>query len=403
VDIAAQPIASDHRLPPQRPAPTILYVDRSGSMNGYLDAGDVDSALSVHRSASNLRTTLSRLLAVGGTGTRVYGFGNSLSALPPMEEAEALRQLVSQSFYSDSDTRTELALANVRADSARASVHIVVTDGRRGSGAAAIGQYQRLGEVAAWWTAGEDSGGVFAVAASMAPFRQVRGDRAGCWQGTPGGESATAGRCPLYLFVFAPASSAERVLGALGALGGRMYVYPAYADERIRVEYAPVQLPATAELGMARTTPLVLSFRSRAPQNQLVSGKVDVTLHAGESTARFALDDELAWSLEQAPLTGRPPQWSPVRDPAQAWVQPGALRADSAGAALTLPLELRTQAGLGAILYRVQLSTRGTPRWLGQFEAVQQGDSVRTYGLSTLLDHLRPAGARLAGFYVTTY
>jgi hypothetical protein len=241
---------------------------------------------------------------------------------------------------------------------------------------------------------------MFAMSASMAPFRQVRGDQAGCWQSTPAG---VTGRCPLYVFVFAPASSAERVLGGLGALGGRMYVYPALADERIRIEHAPVELPATAELGVVRQDPRVLSFRSRAAQNALVRGRANVSLHVDESVARFALDDSLAWSLDEAALTGQPPQWTAVRDPAQAWVQPGALQADSGRTALTLPLELRTQAGLGATLYRVRLSTRGTPRWLGQFEAVQQGDSVRTYGLSTLLDHLRPAGARLAGFYVTTY
>src|SRR5215210_6088378 len=62
VQTAALPITPEHRLPPQRPAPVYLYVDRSGSMNGYLDPDNADSALDVHAGASNLRTTLSRLL-----------------------------------------------------------------------------------------------------------------------------------------------------------------------------------------------------------------------------------------------------------------------------------------------------------------------------------------------------
>lgn len=400
VETAAQPIEPSRRLPPPRPAPVVLYVDRSGSMTGYLDVEYTDSMLSMHAGASNLRTTLSHLLAVGEEETRVYGFGDSLTALPHMEESQAMQMLVRQDFYEDGDTRTEEALARVRADSTRSSVHLIITDGRRGTGDAAIAQYQQMGRVAAWWTSSGDSAGVFAVIASTVPFRQVRGDSAGCWQSAPG---AASGSCPLYIFAFAPAGAAERVLTRLAELNGRMHVHPAVSDERNRIEYTTAGPPSGGEVAVLHTSPLVIGFRSRAPQNRVVQAKVNVSVHANGSAARFSLGDSLYWSMDQAALTGRTPSWTPVHDVSQAWVQPGDLAASSGTATLTLPVDLRTRAGRGATLYRVQVLSRGRPRWLGQVAAVQQRDSVRTYGLSAIFDQLRPTDSRLAGFYVTVY
>lgn len=395
VESSVRPDTPTYVLPEQSAASVALYIDRSGSMNGYLDAENADSGQTIHASGANLRTTLTQLLAVGGERTAVYGFGERVAALPALAQTEVLGRLFSQAFYNENDTRTEDVLALVRADSERSSVHLVVTDGRRGSGESAIAQYQRLGEVASWWTA---SGGVFAIAASMAPFQQVRGDRAGCWQSTRSPE----GRCPLYVFAFAPASAAERTLAILDGLSDRLYAYPSPSDARIRVEHATASHQGAGSVGVVRAQPFVLGYRSQGAQNQPVAADVTLTFHADESTARFALDDSLTWRLERAVLRRQAPEWTEAGDVADDWVQPGALRTGP-GSTLLLPLKVRSYAGISPTLYRIRISSAGFPRWVREYEAVQQRDSLRTYGLTALFTQLQPRPAKLAGAFVTVY
>ncbi|HET7233900.1 MAG TPA: hypothetical protein VFJ16_28070 [Longimicrobium sp.] len=395
MEASARPITPGHPLPTQSPAAVALYIDRSGSMNGYLDAENADSGQTVHASGANLRTTLTRLLAVGGEQTAVYGFGERVTSLPALTQSEVLGQLFSQRFYNQNDTRTEDVLAQVRADSERASVHLVVTDGRRGSGESAIAQYQRMGEVASWWTA---RGGVFAVAASMSPFTQVRGDRAGCWQSAP----SSAGRCPLYVFAFIPATAAERTLAILDGVSDRLYAYPPPSDARVRIEHATASQQGPGSVGVVRGQPFVLGFRAQGRPNQPVTAQVTLTFHADESAARFALDDSLTWRLDRALLGRKTPEWTDAGDVSDDWVQPGRLRT-GAGSTLVLPLTVRSYAGLAPTLYRIRISSAGLPRWVREYEAVQQRDSLRTYGLSALLTQLQPQPAVLAGAQVTVY
>jgi hypothetical protein len=396
VAAAVRPVAPGHTLPAQSAAAAVaLYIDRSGSMNGYLDAENSDSVRNVHASGANLRTTLTRLLAVGGERTQVYGFGERAAPIPAMAQTAVLRQLFSQSFYNENDTRTEDVLALVRADSARSSVHLIVTDGRRGSGEAAIAQYQRLGEVASWWTSRD---GVFAIAASLSPFQQVREDRAGCWQSDP----SAGGRCPLYVFAFIPASAAERTLSILDEVSERLYAYPPPSDDRVRASHAVAAREGNGAVAVLRGQPLVLGFRSQAAQNQPVSADVNLTLHLDQSTARFALDDSLAWGLERATLVRQEPQWTEAGDLADDWVQPETVRRGP-GATLVVPLKVRTYAGLAPTLYRLRISSTGMPGWMRDYEAVQQRDSLRTYGLTTLFTQMQPRPALLTGTFVTVY
>lgn len=395
VATSVQPVTPDHSLKEQSPAGVVVYIDRSGSMNGYLDAENADSAQAPSLSASNLRTTLTRLLAVGGERTTVYGFGERAAPLPALARTEVLGRLFSQSFYNESDTRTEDVLALVRTDSNRASVHLIVTDGRRGSGESAIAQYQQMGEVAAWWTA---QGGVFAIAASMPPFRQVRDDSAGCWQSTP----SMNGRCPLYVFAFIPASAAERTLGLLDGVADRLYAYPAPSDGRIRMGHSTASSEGGGSVSVVRASPFVLGFRAQGAQNQSAQAQVSLTFHLDESAARFALDDSLAWRLERAALQRGEPQWAQAGDASQERVEPGAFQR-GAGSTLELPVKVRSYAGIAPTLYQIRVSTLGMPRWVREYEAVQQRDSLRTYGLSTLFTQLQPRPAVLGGAFVTVY
>jgi hypothetical protein len=395
VEASVRPVAPDHPLAEQSPAAVVVYIDRSGSMNGYLDAENADSSRTTGLSASNLRTTLTRLLAVGGERTSVYGFGEKAAPLPAMARTEVLGQLFSQSFYDESDTRTEDVLALVRADSSRASVHLIVTDGRRGSGESAIAQYQRIGEVASWWTS---RGGVFAIAASMSPFRQVRGDSAGCRPSTGSAE----GRCPLYVFAFVPTSAAERTLTLLEGVSDRLYAYPAPSDGRLRMGHSTTSPEGSGSVSVVRADPFVLGFRAQGTQNQPAAAEVTLAFHLDESAARFALDDSLAWRLERAALRRDEPQWTQAGDPSQERVQPGPLRR-AAGSTLELPVTVRSYVGIAPTLYRIQVSTLGMPRWVREYEAVQHRDSLRTYGLSTLFTQLQPRPAVLGGAFVTIY
>lgn len=394
VESSVRTVAPDHPLPRQDAVPVNLYIDQSGSMNGYLDTGNADSVLTAHTRGANLRIALTKLLAVGSEQTTVYGFGDSTTSLPAWTKTEVLGRLFSQGFYDHRNTRTEEVLDSVRADSGRASVHLIVTDGRRGSGESAIAQYQRMGEVASWWTA---ENGIFAIGASMAPFRQEGTDSTGCRLGT-----SEAGRCPLYVFAFIPLPAAERTLSILDEVSQRLYAYPPPADTLVRMEHATASREGSGAVGVVRPRPFVLGFRARGAQNQRANAQVNLTFNVAKSAARFALDDSLAWQLERAVLRREQPEWTETGDIADDWVQPGTLRRGS-GSTIVLPLTVRGYVGLPPTLYRIQISSLGRPRWVREYEAVQQRDSLRTYGIGTLFTQLQPRPALLAGAYVTVY
>ena len=364
-------------------------------MHGYLDVENADTDRTVHASGANLRTTLTRLLAVGGERTSVFGFGERVTSIRAMGQAEMLDRLFSQAFYNERDTRTEEVLALVRGDSQRSRVHLIVTDGRRGSGNAAIAQYQRMGEVASWWTAG---GGVFSVAASLAPFQQVPGDSTGCTQSAP----ASRGHCPLYVFAFAPASATERTLAILDDLSARLYAYPPPSDGAVRTEYIVKSKAGNGSVAGIRQKPFVLGFRAQAAQNEPVSADLALTFHADQSSARFALDDSLVWALEHAALRRRDLQWTEAGDASDDRIQPGLLRTGP-GSTLVLPVKARSFVGLLPTIYRVRILSTGKPNWIREYEAVQHGDSLRTYGLATLFTQLQTRPAMLTEAFVTVY
>jgi hypothetical protein len=133
-----------------------------------------------------------------------------------------------------------------------------------------------------------------------------------------------------------------------------------------------------------------------------VAADVKLTFHADESTARFALDDSLTWRLERAVLRRHKADWTEAGDVADDWVQPGAL-SPGTGVTLSLPLKVRSYAGISPTVYRILISSTGMPRWIREYGAVRQGDSVRTYGLTALFTQLQPRPSVLGGAFVTVY
>src|SRR5690242_11078038 len=95
-------------LPPQVAANEVqIYVDRSASMAGYLDAAFA-GGFGVAPGSSSLRLVIDRVLASGDpTRRRVFSFGTRVRPVPTPSNQDVIRTLVQQDFYRDNDTRLE--------------------------------------------------------------------------------------------------------------------------------------------------------------------------------------------------------------------------------------------------------------------------------------------------------
>src|SRR5688572_19089223 len=190
-------------------APVTVYFDRSGSMRGFLDPSYPT------RIRTDYRSVIDRLV-VGLTPSRGFSFGSELRPIEP-----TLATLGARDFYSDKDTRTEQAFAEIGRDTVRASSHIIVGDGRRGSPTAGDAQYVRMRELADRWIAG---GGSFVVATSLAPFKTVATDPSGCRASTvpTTGDLQT---CPLYAFGFIAPGDGARIVATLAGVFQHVFVW----------------------------------------------------------------------------------------------------------------------------------------------------------------------------------
>jgi len=391
-------------LPPDHPPPTDtgvtavhVYVDRSGSMAGYLDTSF--SEFGVAGRQPTLRRVLDRVLTLGGTGARVYGYGDRVSAVQGRSNQDLIGTLVRQQFYSQNNTRLEDVLDSIAADTARATTHLIVGDGRRGDGASAIAQFRRLGTLAESWAGGDSPRGFFAMVVVDAPFHQVRGDKAGCWSA---GGNAEGIRCPLYVFAFGPGRAAPRVLAALRDAATRLYAAPTFTDAAGVVEAKPGAAPGALNVqgGGRSGRPLELFYHS---PDSATSARVPVRVNLANSVARFALDDSLTVAVQSTAIAPQAAAWEPVHDLGSAWVRPATPARDSAAPAILLPVDLRSRPQVPKTAYRIDLLSAGVPGWLQDYEATAQGDATRTYGLSALFTQLRPHPTRLATFYARIY
>lgn len=393
-------------------------------MAGYLDA-DFSGGL------TGFRLVIQRVLAtLEASDRRVYSFGNGIASVNAPSNQDVIRTLVRQEFYSDNDTRLEDVLDSVAADGTRQAVHLVVTDGRRGSGDAAIAQYQRMGGLARQWAS--DANSLFAVAVIDAPFVPVRKDRAGCWNDRrhdhegrerevegreplrrrgrdADDEQERAGRCPLYVFVFAPRSASAGVLDRLRDSGARLYVTPSFSDASVsatQVSRTPPQPTSMLRAqGGSGDTPLQLYFETTAQQARV---EVEIALDFAMSAGRLSLDDSLEVRLTSTGLSraqGKPAagSWNQVKDATTAWVRPGEPRIDGGKLRATLPITLVASPQIAPTRYRIELVSTGVPAWLGAFEASSQGHATRTYGLSALFDQLPRRATPIAVVVGTVY
>jgi hypothetical protein len=384
-------------------------------MAGYLDAAFA-GGFGVAPGSSSLRLVIDRVLASGDpTRRRVFSFGTRVRPVPTPSNQDVIRTLVQQDFYRDNDTRLEDVLDSIALDRPHSRTHLIVTDGRRGSGADALAQYRRLGELAQQWSA--SSTGLFAFAVLDAPFAPVRNDQAGCWKGKkasmdrdqPGEESAGQPlRCPLYVALFAPRNSAIEILDRLRSTSAHLVVAPTPTDSIVVLVANVTPKPSTLlvrggrELGI----PLHMFFRAPGSANDASVTRASVTLATEfeQSAGRFALDDVLQWRLQSAQITtdASASAWTPVRNATEAWVSPGTPSVEGRRR-VVLPVELRARAEVRPTRYYLELLSTGRPAWLQQYEAAQQGDATRTFGLSELFAQLHSTPTTLAGFTISIY
>ena len=378
----ARCLASPELLPDERGggAPVTVYFDRSGSMRGFLDPSHPT------RVRTDYRSVIDRLV-VGLTPARGFSFGSELRTIEP-----TLATLGARDFYSDRDTRTEQALAEIGRDSTRAGSHIIVGDGRRGSPTAGDAQFVRMREVADRWIAG---GGSFVVATSLAPFKTVASDPSGCRREPAGGEAATGMQtCPLYAFGFVAPGDGARIASTLASVFEHVFIWPSPTIPPGDLSITPAD-PNRRDVRVerrwasgAKGTPII-RVRGDSATNRTLSATIgirDTSTAGGRGYATLLASQEVevrAYTRAFTPAAASQ-EWQPV-EARGALVRPGART--EAGA---LTLDFVTRGARGPVsMYRIDLVPAGSPNWLDRFDAEDASDVVRTYGLGRLFESFR--------------
>jgi hypothetical protein len=346
------------------PGPVALYIDRSGSMRGFLDptlAAESDAAF----------PSVLDALVVGLHPSSTFGFGSGLTQVTP-----SLASISDPDFYTDNDTRMEEAIERVNTDTSASATHILVGDGRRGNRLSALGQYDHLRQAAEKWIGRK---GLFAVAASLAPFRPVTDDPAGCRMATESGSQT----CPLYAFAYIAPGDEVRVTDALAKSFVHLFVWPAPSappeglvlvqepgDQRfslnrqwgLTADGAPVARVLGRAEGLAGPVPARVKVDSTAPYFRIV----DATIRG--NGARL--------EIFHRPLTPEG-SWSSAT--------PSSLIAPGVDGGLGLRLATRG-SGASPELYRIDLIPDPSPSWLQGFEATNVTDPHHTFGIGKLFE-----------------
>ncbi|HEX8394030.1 MAG TPA: hypothetical protein VF665_16935 [Longimicrobium sp.] len=362
--------------------PVLLYVDRSESMRGFLDPDYPTRVDTDYRSV--LDGFDARLHP-----SRVFGFGNGVR-----EAGQGLGVLGSREFYADGNTQMEDVFALIRNDSALASTHVIVGDGRRGSPDAANGQYVAMRRLAEGWIA---SGGTLMVASSAAPFRPVKTDPSGC-RDAAGEERQT---CPLYAFAFVAPGDQGRVAAALGAVFQNLYAAPLPALPGGAVRFAAASRPGLsmepAWVTSADSMP-VARVRGTASTNEPLAASLvlrDTVSPLGRAALKALRGRRMIAAIAVRALSDDPrPQWRPS-------AVSGALMRPGRDA---FSYEFLSRgAGTQRSLYRLQLHPAGEPSWLEAFDAESATDARRTYGLGRLFESFRATDPLAAPAAVRAY
>jgi len=346
----------------------VLYLDHSGSIQGFLDPN-------FPTTPTSFRSVIDKLI-VGLTPALAYAYGSSLQKFPP-----TLGVIGNKSFYSDHDTRMEDALRLVEADTQLSSNHVIVGDGRRGDPNAADGQFTTMREAALKWV---DHGGTFAVAASMIPFKTVATDPSGCRA-----PSVVDQQCPLYAFAFIANGDELRILGALGLVFENLYAWPAApipgaalsvqaTAPAAGLNFNPVWAQASDSTPIART-------QGPKPTTSRIKASVRVADEPGEVLSlyrKLLVGDGTRSQLQAKSLdvASRASAWSPIDNSGSVIAR----EPDPASVSITTHGENSPKS-----IVRFDLMPAGEPTWLSSFDAKDAKELLRTYGLGRLFEGFR--------------
>ena len=360
-------------------SPVTVYFDRSGSMRGFLDPSYPT------RIRTDYRSVIDRLV-VGLAPARGFSFGSELRRIEP-----TLATLGARDFYSDGDTRTEQALAEIARDSARAGSHIIVGDGRRGSPSAGDAQYVRMRELADRWIEG---GGSFVVATSLAPFKTVTSDPSGCREARTPPTGDHLQTCPLYAFGFVARGDGARIAATLASVFEHVFTWPSPTIPPADLAVMPAD-PGRRDVRLERRwasapkgTPIIRVRGDSATNNTLTATIAirDTSTAEGRGYAAILASQEVqiqAYTRSFTPAAATQ-AWVPV-ETRGALVRPGTRTPNG-----DLTLDFVTRGARGPVsIYRIDLVPGGTPSWLERFDAEDASDVVRTYGLGRLFESFR--------------
>jgi hypothetical protein len=359
--------------------PVVLYVDRSQSMRGFLDPAYPGRVATDYRSV--IDGFDARLKP-----SRVYGFGNEVREA----EGQGLGVLGNKEFYGDANTEIEEVFPLISGDSAAASTHVLIGDGRRGNPDAANGQFVRMRALAEQWI---DRGGSFIAASSAAPFRPVQNDPAGC----RASGDADQQTCPLYAFAFVAPGDQGRVAAALASVFQNLYVTPLPAVPGSGVAMtsrgsAEINLEP-GWLAAADGTPIVRARGKTATNTPL---RASLVLDDTTSPRGHAMLASLRGRRLMPVLAVRTLAADPAASPWRASPARGGLMRPTADPFTYEFISRGTGPDVPRYLYRLQLHPAGEPSWLDGFDAESAGDALRTYGLSRLFESFRGMDPRSA-------
>lgn len=349
--------------------PVVLYVDRSQSMRGFLDTAYFA------RTRTDYRSVLDGFVARVHPA-RLFGFGSAVEAA-----SGGLRVLGDKDFYTDGNTQMEDVFPLIAGDTALASSHVIIGDGRRTDPDVAIGQYVEMRELAEAWI---DRGGTLVVATSDAPFEPVREDPSGCRAGASTGRKA----CPLYAFAFVAPGDQGRMTEALAANFEHLFVTPLPAlPDTIRLSPAA---PAGGSPGLSLTSAWtraaaggtrIARVRGTAV-NTSQPLRAEVVMIDTVSERMRAMGQALGGTGLVSSLAVRRLDENPAAAPWGASTGAGTLLRPTDDA---LAFEFFSHGpSADPLLYRIELHATGKPAWLGDFDAEQASDARRTFGLGRL-------------------
>jgi hypothetical protein len=344
--------------------PIVLYMDRSGSMRGFLDPGYPA------RVPTDYRSVIDRLV-VGLQPAEAFGFGTNLRPSPATIDA-----LGNRDFYSDNNTLLEQVVDRVARDTARSQTHVIVGDGRRFSPRSAHLQFERMRAAAMDWI---EAGGTFMVAASLAPFAPVSTDPSGCREG--------ADVCPLYAFVYVAPGDEARIASTLVGVFEHLFVWPMPGLPSRALTFSADRASQGISLNRQwqRSSDQGAIIRAHGLQpGATLQGRIHLSDSAGDEDR--VLNAVLNGQALDARVEVRPVQTEPRMDWRAAAGANALVRPSGAS-----PLALEVAAGSQSqpSLYKVELFPTGEPTWLTTFDAESPQEPQRTFGLDILFEAFR--------------